>query len=120
MGVTGGARGGMGVTGGARGGMGVASGARNTYAMPFGQATGAALAAQQRQHCWHQPTGNHAYRSVSPHTRTSGDVGGTHRRASLDPTQSHPWTSIGSKLLQHSNRPTISYGHPPTHNALQT
>eukprot|EP00961_Rhodomonas_salina_P035168 473222-Rhodomonas_salina.1 len=50
MGVTGGARGGMGVAGGARGGMGVACGAHNTYAMPFRQATGAALAAQQQAH----------------------------------------------------------------------
>eukprot|EP00961_Rhodomonas_salina_P028849 388970-Rhodomonas_salina.1 len=50
MGVTCGARGGMGVACGARGGMGVAGGARNTYAMPFGQATGAALAAQQQAH----------------------------------------------------------------------
>eukprot|EP00961_Rhodomonas_salina_P275708 3725034-Rhodomonas_salina.1 len=61
----------MGVAGGARGGMGVAGGARNTCSMPFGQATGAALAAQQRQHCWHQP--DHAYWSVSPQTRTAGD-----------------------------------------------
>eukprot|EP00961_Rhodomonas_salina_P129594 1745237-Rhodomonas_salina.1 len=40
----------MGVAGGAYGGMGVAGGARNIYAMPLGQATGAALAAQQQAH----------------------------------------------------------------------
>eukprot|EP00961_Rhodomonas_salina_P059365 797437-Rhodomonas_salina.1 len=43
-------RGGMVIAGGASGGSVVASGARNTYAMPFGQATGAALAAQQQAH----------------------------------------------------------------------
>eukprot|EP00961_Rhodomonas_salina_P017554 236173-Rhodomonas_salina.1 len=48
--VAGGASGGMVVAGGAHGGMVVAAGASNTYAMPFGQATGAALAAQQQAH----------------------------------------------------------------------
>eukprot|EP00961_Rhodomonas_salina_P219463 2966456-Rhodomonas_salina.1 len=40
----------MGVACGARGGMGVSCGAHNIYSMPFGQATGAALTAQQEAH----------------------------------------------------------------------
>eukprot|EP00961_Rhodomonas_salina_P229991 3108096-Rhodomonas_salina.1 len=40
----------MGVACGASGGMEVAGGACNTYAMPFRQATGAAVAAQQQAH----------------------------------------------------------------------
>eukprot|EP00961_Rhodomonas_salina_P047582 639271-Rhodomonas_salina.1 len=48
--VAGGASGGMVIAGGACGGMVFAGGASNTYAMPFRQATGAALAAQQQAH----------------------------------------------------------------------
>eukprot|EP00961_Rhodomonas_salina_P247451 3343494-Rhodomonas_salina.1 len=43
-------RGGMVVAGGASGGMVVACGASNTYTMPFRQATGEALTAQQQAH----------------------------------------------------------------------